>query len=327
MRPTEALTGAAAASDSFVPGHPAVPARSADDAAEPEDHPGRHRDDHDAPWLRGLDGAAAAARDLMGLLAPVECICCGAEDSQLCRACARRIRQQCRRPFRAEQQAPALLDADGIDADCTARLAVVAAGAYRDELAQALLSFKRRGQQRAAEVLAPMLAKALGAALGGVYGIVLVPVPSSGSAFRRRGFSPVAVLLAHLRRRDALHGAVVVAALRKRWQLPSVDVLPSVLAGRGSGSQKGLGRGARARRVRGSMVSDPWLPGRDITGRRCVIVDDVLTTGATLAEAARAVEAAGGIVHGAVVLAATRPPEGPVPRLVIGGFEAMTAPS
>nr|WP_224091096.1 phosphoribosyltransferase [Arthrobacter sp. StoSoilB13] len=45
-----------------------------------------------------------------------------------------------------------------------------------------------------------------------------------------------------------------------------------------------------------------------IRGQRCLIVDDVLTTGATLAEAARAVSAAGGIVCGAVVLAATRPP-------------------
>jgi orotate phosphoribosyltransferase len=46
----------------------------------------------------------------------------------------------------------------------------------------------------------------------------------------------------------------------------------------------------------------------DMNGRPCVIIDDVLTTGATLAEAARVLSSAGALVRGAVVLAATRPP-------------------
>ncbi|WP_281451147.1 phosphoribosyltransferase family protein [Paenarthrobacter nitroguajacolicus] len=78
--------------------------------------------------------------------------------------------------------------------------------------------------------------------------------------------------------------------------------------GRGGGTgQKGLGRGDRARKVRGSMRVRPTRI-KLVRGRKCILVDDVLTTGATLSEAARAVGAAGGVVCGAVVLAATRPP-------------------
>jgi orotate phosphoribosyltransferase len=46
-----------------------------------------------------------------------------------------------------------------------------------------------------------------------------------------------------------------------------------------------------------------------VAGRSCIIVDDVLTTGATVGEAARALHLAGAQVRGAVVLAATRPPD------------------
>jgi orotate phosphoribosyltransferase len=53
--------------------------------------------------------------------------------------------------------------------------------------------------------------------------------------------------------------------------------------------------------------------GRSLRGRECIIVDDVLTTGATLAEAARAIHEVGGVVRGAVVLAATRPPDAAMP--------------
>lgn len=54
--------------------------------------------------------------------------------------------------------------------------------------------------------------------------------------------------------------------------------------------------------------------GSGLAGRPCIIVDDVLTTGATLAEAARALHQAGAVVRGAVVLAATRAPDAAPPQ-------------
>ena len=59
----------------------------------------------------------------------------------------------------------------------------------------------------------------------------------------------------------------------------------------------GLGR-----RDRAAMLRTCYVPGRGMAGRRVVLVDDVLTTGATFRAAAEAVEAGGGEVVGAVVL-------------------------
>ncbi|MFH5878099.1 ComF family protein [Arthrobacter sp. NA-172] len=299
------------------------------DLADPRSDSGRHRGIHPVLLMRLAQGLGDACTELLAVVAPVECVCCGAEDSSLCGACARQLRHLCSSPFRAEGQAPALLSVDG-----SVMLPVVAAGQYRDELAQALLSLKHLGQRRVASVLAPALGRAIKAAVGETADLCLVPVPSSNAAFRRRGFSPVHLLLGHLLRRDALSGLHMRDALRKVGPGPagrSLALLARVeriaervigssdasrgigpgVQGRGSG-QKGLGRGDRVRRVRGSMAVRLFRE-RSLQGRDCIIVDDVLTTGATLAEAARAVTAAGGSVRGAVVLAATRPPAGSGP--------------
>jgi predicted amidophosphoribosyltransferase len=245
--------------------------------------------------LRAADLAAVAAAELLALALPVDCVCCGAEDLALCVGCERQVRLLTRHPFRAEEQAPALMKVDG-----GMILPVVAAGVYREELAQALLSFKRHGQHQLKAVLAKGLGHGIDEAAAGLDAVCLVPVPSGTGAFIKRGFSPIHLLLSARRQRRTRAGPPVVDALRKSRSRAALQHLP--------GGQKGLGRGARAARVRGSMKVTGCMR-RQVLGRRCIIVDDVLTTGATLAEAARALHLSGAIVAGAVVLAATRPPD------------------
>lgn len=261
----------------------------------------KHRSEHRRRLLRAADLLTEAAAEVLALAVPVECVCCGNEDRAICSGCERQVRLLTRLPFRAESSAPALMGTDG-----SVLLPVVAAGIYREELAQSVLSFKRHGQGPLTASLARALGRAIRAAVGGGGDIWLVPVPSSKAAYRKRGFTPVLLLLRHLHRHRVLDGLECHDVLRKIRS-------PAAATGSSSG-QKGLNRGARASRVRGSMRVGWAAGGSGLAGRSCIIVDDVLTTGSTLAEAARALHQAGAVVRGAVVLAATRAPDAAPPR-------------
>ena len=243
-------------------------------------------------WDRRAARIGAWCAQAVELVLPVSCAVCAAPGAALCPACRRMLRRTTARPTAVAPPDP-LLDAG---------VRVHVAGKYEHELASALLAFKNGGRTDLVPVLAAALSPVLAQAARDAnrHGAPLhwVPVPTSGRARRRRWFDPVATVL------DAAalpSGSHVRHALRLR---------PSGGAGRRAGVQKGRGRAERVRALRGSMQA------RDVTGLTCVVVDDVLTTGATAAEAVRCLRAAGAVVPAVVTLAGVRtgaPLRGAVP--------------
>lgn len=158
---------------------------------------------------------------------------------------------------------------------------VVAALDYGGTVRHAILAFKEQGRTDAARALAVPLAAALVEALTLAVGSTaeLVTVPTSRESYRRRGYDPVGLLA------------------RRAGFAPVNRVL---MRTRESGHQKELDREARALNLSGSLGAK-----HPLGGRRFVVVDDVMTTGATLIETARAIRAGGGEVVSAAVLAHT----------------------
>lgn len=270
--------------------------------------------------------AAAAAAGLAAAVAPVSCVVCDMPDRSLCRGCAAVIRRSTLHPRHAEEGAAALPPAEPEPGDAQARspggedagfvpLPVLAAGTYAGGLARTLLAFKNRGHTDLAVFLAPVLAGAVHAAVraacpGPGTPVVLVPVPGTARSLRKRGYSPLMLLMKLIERRQLLPAGSRLEGLARHAPGPpgtSLFGVPGFHIGRGgaAGAQKGLGRAGRRRNVHGTMTAGP---AGSLAGFTCVVVDDVLTTGATLAETVRALRFAGAEVHGAAVIAATPAP-------------------
>ena len=186
-------------------------------------------------------------------------------------------------------------------------------GGPYDALTRGLISaFKERQASGLTTVLAERLALALLGLLDATgardlgldadhhSSLVLVPVPSARSAVRERGF-------------DA--GLALARAAAVRLPGSPVRVAALLEPARRVADQSGLDAGQRwqnlagAYRTRRRAVA-PWAAGSRGSGA-VVVVDDVVTTGASLCEGTRALQAAGVAVLGAATVAATRRTEPP----------------
>jgi len=146
---------------------------------------------------------------------------------------------------------------------------------YGGELAKAIRRFKWGGTQGGRPELARPLGKLLAPALTAIEVDVIVPVPLHRLRVRERGFSQALALALAARGFAGLTAPVIPGLLERRRATPE---------------QAGLGRTAREQNVAGAFVV-PDLAG--VRGKHVLLVDDVITTGATAAACARVLRSAG----------------------------------
>lgn len=216
---------------------------------------------------------------LQALLYPALCLLCGTREAladglDLCRDCLRELPS---RGIACERCAAQLKTCPGSAVWCGHCLANPppferswTLGPYREGLAALVNMLKYQRRLEAGRLLGLLLGRFL-AAHPECRSFVLVPVPLHPSRLRQRGFNQSA----EIARWAARHAGLAVlhsAAVRLRKTAP----------------QTGLGAAARGRNLRGAFVAQC-----DLSNRRIAIIDDVMTTGSTVASLAAALKKAG----------------------------------
>ncbi len=233
------------------------------------------------------------ALDLLAVVWPTACAGCGRADRELCDPCAREVRV------------------------CTVgrgevagRWLTLSCGEYAGVVRDLLVRFKHGGEYGLHRALGDRLAVGLAEALtlvseerqhrqavanmrgnlndhgspaGALAAPLIVPVPSRRSRVRSRGYAHMTVLaqraLRRTRRSSQAHGQTGEDALR-------AVVYSGLVATRGRSGQVGLSSRDRMRNAR--RVRVPARCERILRGRQVILIDDIVTTGATISAAAEA---------------------------------------
>lgn len=220
---------------------------------------------HQPARLRWLGDAAAGLADV---LLDVRCVGCARPGTRWCHACL--MAACCPTTTAGPAGRP-----------------LTAAAGYSGAVRRALIAHKDRGQLALATPLGWLLAQAMGPWIA-PGAVTVVPCPSTAVATRRRGQN-------HVRR-------LAAAAARQTERLGRhADVRPMLQVVHPVHDQVGMTAAQRLANVTGAFV----VTARPTTQPRVIIVDDIVTTGATLGEAYRALCAGGWVVVGAAVVART----------------------
>lgn len=218
---------------------------------------------------------------LFAIIAPYDCLSCGQEGSLLCAWCrpdaCPPLPPQCYRCHRLSSNSR-------VCAGCRSRtrLSYVWLRSEYDDLAKKLVhELKFSNNQAAAAVIAELMVDAMPFLPPE---IVIVHIPTSTSHVRQRGYDQAKLIAKQLARRTGRQQAVLLGRTGQVQQVGS------------------------KRRERLTQLKDTFRtthPGL-IKGAHVLLVDDVVTTGATLEEAARTLKQAGAKQVDAVAFARTQ---------------------
>ena len=217
-----------------------------------------------------LSALAGTLAGVLDLILPLECGGCGAPSVRWCAACSAALAVHADEPHvivpRIDPGVP-----------------VFTLGRYAGVRRNAIVALKERGRRDLAAPLSIALAAGLDRLLTwGVLGapLTVVPAPTRRSAARRRGGDPVA--------------AMARAATSAR---PAISVAPVLRTTWGVRDSVGLNSAARQRNIAGRVRVSTAPPGE------VLVVDDIVTTGATAREAVRVLAEAGAQVAAVLALA------------------------
>ncbi|MCY7386815.1 MAG: ComF family protein [Burkholderiales bacterium] len=202
-----------------------------------------------------------------------DCTLCGVRShASLCDACHRDL------PFRQALGCPRC---NAISTDhqvCGACLSdpphfddTISAFRYAFPLDRLVQAYKFNANLGLLSLFADALASAIRANTADVKADLVIPLPLAPKRLAERGFN-----------QSALLGANIAKALGIRFEARGM------LRVRETPPQTGLNREARLKNVRGAFDC-----ARRLEGRHVAVVDDVMTTGATLSEAAKVLKKAG----------------------------------
>jgi ComF family protein len=220
----------------------------------------------------------AIAGRLLDLALPPRCAGCGREGAPICDECRPALEVRRDRPAGAPIGLPVELPAPLVQLEWAAP--------FTGTARTALHALKYTGERRLAEPLGGAAAERWRRA--GAGGDLIVPVPVHAERARLRGYDQATLLAAVIGRRLDLPVARLIE--RHRRTVAQFD----------------LDRADRGANVAGAFRLDPHLGPGLADGRWVILVDDVTTTGATLAACASVLMEAGALAVSGLTVARER---------------------